>query len=218
MSSSFKKATMMDADLRRWQARMAPLMAGAVVVTALFFAFATVWKFGDIEARLLKTSTDSAAAAWSAEIKPKDFGEQMRLESTRASFNLERDLVARRYEQGNLAFVSRLWTRFMGFVTGMILALVGAAFVLGKLEADRSELGASGSGLSVTFSSASPGLVLAVLGTILMGLSIALPVTVSVTDGAVYVARPVSSADLPAPMTSSAAPNAASEPQLRKPQ
>ena len=207
----------MDADLKRWQARMGPFMTAAVVFTALFFAIATIWKFGDIEARLMKPPAESAVSAWSTTIAPRDFGEQMRLETTRASYNLERELVARRYEQGNLAFVSRLWTRFMGFVTGMILALVGAAFVLGKLETDRSELGAAASGMSVTMRSTSPGLVLAVLGTLLMGLSIALPVTVSVTDGAVYFARPILGSDQPPPKTSSAAPSSSDEPQLRKP-
>jgi hypothetical protein len=44
---------------------------------------------------------------------------------------LERELIARRYDQVNLTVTTRLWTRLMGFITGMILALVGAAFVLG---------------------------------------------------------------------------------------
>ncbi len=204
----------MDADLKRWQARMAPFMTAAVVATALFFAVATIWKFGDIETRLMKPSADVAGSAWSTTVAPKDFDEQMRLETARASYNLERDLVARRYEQANLAFMSRLWTRFMGFVTGMILALVGAAFVLGKLETDRSEVGAEASGLSVTMRSTSPGLVLAVLGTLLMGLSIALPVTVTVTDGAVYFVRPAVGLEPRAPITS-AEPSSNDEPKLR---
>jgi hypothetical protein len=205
----------MDADLKRWQARMAPFMTAAVVSTALFFAIATIWKFGDIEARLMKPSSEFAVATWSTPIAPRDFNEQMRLEATRASYNLERELVARRYEQGNLAFVSRLWTRFMGFVTGMILALVGAAFVLGKLETDKSEMGAAASDMSITMRSTSPGLLLAVLGTLLMGLSIALPVTVSVTDGAVYYVQPTARYDEP-PSKTSGAPSNKDEPQLRQ--
>jgi hypothetical protein len=205
----------MDADLKRWQARMAPFMTAAVVFTALFFAIATIWKFGDIEARLMKPSSEFAVAAWSTTIAPRDFNEQMRLEATRASYNLERELVARRYEQGNLSYLNRLWTRFMGFVTGMVLALVGAAFVLGKLETDKSELEAAASGMSMTMRSTSPGLLLAVLGTCLMGLSIALPVTVSVTDAAVYFVPSRVNYDEP-PSMNSVAPSSKDEPPLKQ--
>jgi hypothetical protein len=63
--------------------------------------------------------------------------------------------------------MSRLWTTYLGFVTGMIFALVGAMFVLGKLESDPSELKTKvGTALDTSFKSASPGLVLAVLGVI----------------------------------------------------
>ena len=88
----------MDADLKRWQARMAPLMSAAVISTALFFAIATIWKFGDIETRLMKSSSEFSDAAASTLVAPRDFNEQMRLEDTRAAYNLERELVARRYE------------------------------------------------------------------------------------------------------------------------
>jgi len=205
----------MDADTKRWQAGMAPFMTAAVVATALFFAIALIWKFGNIEARLMKPSSEfGGAAAWSTTIAPRDFNEQMRLEVVRAAYNLERELVARRYEQGNLSYLNRLWTRFMGFVTGMVLALVGAAFVLGKLETDKSELGAAASGMSMTIRSTSPGLLLAVLGTCLMGLSIALPVTVSVTDAAVYFVPPRVSYD-ESPSMNSVAPSSKDEPPLK---
>src|SRR5262249_58461153 len=98
-------------------------------------------------------SSEFGGAAWSSPIAGRDFNEQMRLEAMRAAYSLERELVARRYEQGNLSYLNRLWTRFMGFVTGMILALVGAAFVLGKLVTDKSELEAAASGMSMTMRS-----------------------------------------------------------------
>ena len=205
----------MTADLRRWQARMAPFLVASVVSTGLFFAVATIWKFGDIEARLTSSSVRTPEPAWNIPVSALGFNDQMRLEGNRASYNLERELIARRYEQANLAFVSRLWTRFMGFVTGMVLGLVGAAFVLGKLETDTSEVGGTAYSTSLAIRSTSPGLVLAVLGTVLMALSIALPVTITVKDGAIYF--PVRSADSyeeASPKASAASPSAP-EPPLR---
>jgi hypothetical protein len=206
----------MDADLKRWQARMAPFMVAAIVATALFFAIATIWKFGNIEARLMKPSSESgSAAAWSTTIAPRDFNEQMRLEATRAAYGLERELVARRYEQANLSYLNRLWTRFMGFVTGMVLAFVGAGFVLGKLETDKGEFEAAASGMSMTMRSTSPGLLLAALGTCLMGLSIAVPVHVSFTDAAVYFVPPRVSY-YESPSMTSVAPSSRDEPPLKQ--
>ena len=61
----------------------------------------------------------------------------LRARRARDALALEQELVARRYEQANLMLSTSLWTRLMGFITGMILALVGAAFILGKLQEDR---------------------------------------------------------------------------------
>jgi hypothetical protein len=180
----------MDADLKQWQSKMAPFMVAAVIVMGLFFAVATIWKFGEVETRLSKSSDELSAVVWTPKIQPQSFDEQMQLARVQAAYNLETDLIARRYEQANVAFLSRLWTRFMGFITGMILALVGAAFVLGKLETDKSEVEGTAKGMSVAIRSTSPGLILAVLGAILMGLTIALPVNVSVRDGAIYFGKP----------------------------
>lgn len=205
----------MNSQSVRWQARMAPFMAAAVLLTALFFAIVTIWKFGLVEERLNRPAMEPAAVVWIGENAPQGFDEQMQLASAQATYNLERELIARRYDQGNLAFATRLWTRFMGFITGMILALVGAAFVLGKLDADTSELAAAASGVSLTLRSASPGVLLAALGTILMAISITLPVTVSTKDGAIYF-RPTASSPADDPPVSSAAPSE-DEPQLKSP-
>jgi len=170
-----------------WQRRMAPLMVAAVVTTALFFAVITVREFGRIQAWLVSQSPPAPAATAPSGINPATFDQQMQQASARESFALEREAMARRYNQGNLLIATRLWTRMMGFVTGMILALIGAAFVLGKLSEDISELSASSSNVSVSLKSASPGIILCVLGTFLMAMTIWVPVDLSTRDAALYV-------------------------------
>lgn len=170
-----------------WQRRMAPLMVAAIVATALFFAFMTVREFGRIETWLFSQSPPAPAVTASAGIQPATFEQQLQQASARESFALEREAMARRYNQGNLLIATRLWTRMMGFVTGMVLALIGAAFVLGKLSEDTSELSAGGSNVSVSLKTASPGIILCVLGTVLMGMTIWVPVDLSTRDAALYV-------------------------------
>jgi hypothetical protein len=194
-------------------------MAASILLTALFFAVVTIWKFGDLEQRLAERPFERAADIWGDVADPRDFDEQMRLANAKAAYSLEREIIARKYNQNNLAFASRLWTRFMGFVTGMILALVGAAFVLGKLDMERSEVSATASGVSLTLRSASPGVLLAVFGTILMATSIAVPATITTRETAVYFpvsehgkAGAVAPADAKAPV-SSANPAEVNEPK-----
>jgi len=166
---------------------MAPLMVAAVIATAVFFAAVTVWQFGALQSRINQPATSPLAIAWNQHATaPSSFREQLELSTVQAKYSLEQESIARRYALANLTFESRLWTRFMGFVTGMILAMVGAAFVLGKLQTDASELGASSQGISVTIRSASPGIILAALGTLLMSISIFVEATVTTHDVAIY--------------------------------
>lgn len=203
----------MDSWSKRWQAAMAPLMVAMVVVTAVFFAVITVWKVGTLEAAINRPISATAPVAWTASsLAPSNFAEQIELATIQAQYGLEREVIARRYAQGNLAFQNRVWTRFMGFVTGMILALVGAAFVLGKLSTDPNELAAQSHGASLTLRSASPGVVLAVLGTLLMSIAISVPVTVNTNDAAVYF-RSTSLLTAPIPPATSADPANEEEPQ-----
>jgi hypothetical protein len=171
----------------RWQTRMAPLMVGAVILSAAVFTTITIWQFRTFQAQISEPVATASMIAWTAPGRePSTFQQQLQLSTTEAGYNLERELIARRYDEANLTFTTRLWTRLMGFLTGMILALVGAAFVLGKLETERSELGGSAQGLSFTVQSTSPGIVMGVLGTILMAIAIVVPATVTTHDGAIY--------------------------------
>ncbi len=166
---------------------MAPLMVGAVIVSAGAFALISIWQFSAVESRLYQPSASTAAIAWTAPGRePTSFQQQMQLASAQARYSLELDSIARRYDAANSTFAMRLWTRLMGFLTGMILALVGATFVLGKLETDQSEVSAQGQGLSFNVRSASPGVIMGALGTVLMAIALIVPVTITTHDGAIY--------------------------------
>ena len=174
----------------RWQNRMAPLMAGAVVATVVFFAVVMLVRFSAIEATLQEPPVAPVAIPWTATgLVPGSWRDQQQLATAQATFALERELIARSYRTACAMMSLRLWTRLTGFLTGMILAMVGAAFVLGKLTSPESEIAGGASGATLSIKSASPGIVLAVLGTVLIGISLVMPVTADVHDGAVYFGR-----------------------------
>jgi hypothetical protein len=182
---------MAKAELARWQTRMAPIMAGLVVLAALFFAAITLLEFQSFQQALSAPRPAPPAAGWPVP-EAAAFDQQLQVSVARTSWELEREVVARRYDQTAMAIGARLWTRFMGFTTGMLLALIGAAFVLGRLQDGGTTLAGGGESagqkLSLSLQSASPGLVLAVLGSGLMAMSIVAPTTADVEDRPTYVA------------------------------
>lgn len=169
-------------------------MAGAVVMIAIFFAIMTFLEFQNFEKSMSKFHAELPTSVWPNTSATASFREQMQRSVAQASFELERDLIARRYEQTGLAISARMWTRFMGFTTGMLMALLGSAFVLGRLEDSGAELAGEGASagqkVSLTFKSASPGLILAALGSALMALSIIVPTKAETEDRPTYFGLP----------------------------
>ena len=58
----------------------------------------------------------------------------------------------------------RVWTRQLGFVTGMILTIVGAVFIVGQFSSPGTEISGEGQGFKGSLETSSPGIVLTVLG------------------------------------------------------
>lgn len=182
-----------DRHVLSWQRRMASFMTASVIAAAAFFAIITVWQFARFETNISQPKDPEVDLWGQVSIPPSSYEQQLELATAHAAFALERELIARRYNQANLTITTRVWTRLMGFITGMILALVGAAFILGKLSEDFSEAtakaGPPGQEWMFSVRSASPGIVLVVMGTALMALSISIQATYSLEDQAIYFGR-----------------------------
>ena len=171
-----------------WQARLLPLMSAVVVLGAVFFAVMSVIELRSLYERLeqpvvnfdarleqLERATEPVALATS---------EYLRF---RTLASLEAEALQRRYHQATATMLARVWTRQLGFITGMLLALVGAAFILGRLSEEPIKVGGEGQGLKGTLETSSPGIVLAVLGTVLMALTIWIPFGVETRDVNIYL-------------------------------
>jgi hypothetical protein len=169
------------------QERLLPLMVGMVVVLTLFFFVASFVQLGYLHRRIehgppldLPAILKDSTVAWQQKLAPE----------FKALAVLESNALERRYHQANVLLMSRVWTRYLGFVTGMILALVGAVFILGKLREEASELRARGIGGALSLRSTSPGLVLATLGVGLMAITLVTHQEIATSDAPVYL-RPI---------------------------
>jgi hypothetical protein len=161
-------------------------MRASLALMALFFFAASLLQYQAIYRGISeqpKTRFDAVT---------RHQGVQTALESETARFHtmvaLEQDIVAFRYNQANAVLLLRMWTRYMGFLVGMVLALTGAFFILGRLREDSTHLAAESGSAKLDLTTQSPGIVLSILGTLLMFLTIWVKLDVEMTDKPVYIA------------------------------
>jgi hypothetical protein len=167
-----------------WQLRLLPLMIRMIVGLTFFFFAASLGQLVYLHSVIDRVPITNYAALSNP---PADSSHATVSPEFRILASLDANLLDRRYHQANVFLMGRLWTSYLGFVTGMILALVGAIFILGKLRIDASELSASGAGASLGLKSTSPGLILAALGVVLMVTTIVTNHPIQTADSAVFV-------------------------------
>jgi hypothetical protein len=190
--------------LADWQSKLLPFMMCGLGAVALVFFVGTFWNYYSLNATLAHEDpkiAESIAAAQS--LKNDAFFADWYVRSV-----LEERALAGRQRQYSAVIQSRLWTRMMGFLAGMVTLLAGAIFILGKLEVEfdgRAKV-TQGEG---SIKTNSPGLVLVVAGALLMVISLIVTVEVKSQDQLVYLpafeqpARPMEGAITSTPTTTS---------------
>jgi hypothetical protein len=173
----------------RWQERLLPTMVNLLIGLTLFFFATTLAQMAYLHWSILEYPALEISSAASEKLleSATTFEEQERALQTEILIEMEAYVIQRRYHHASVALMAGLWIRYLGFITGMILALVGASFILGKLREPATELTGKTSGMDFSLKSASPGIILAVLGVILMFTTIVNQDVYEVQDAPVYV-------------------------------
>ena len=164
-------------------------MIRTIVILSLFFFLASLAQLIYLHYVISHRALFNAKESLSLLQITSDASQEQIIEATRmkALVMLEAGNLDDLYHQANVLLMGRLWTSYIGFVTGMILAIVGATFILGKLKESVSELSGKTAAADFSFKSASPGLILAVLGTLLMITTIVTHHEINVQHAAVYI-------------------------------
>jgi hypothetical protein len=175
-----------------WQDRMLPLMQRMIIGLTLFFFLASFAQLYFLHQSIGQAPRIDLSSILPNSTIAQDSEQSMSVDAvhSRALLLLEANALERRHHQANVLLMSRVWVRYLGFVTGMILALVGAVFILGKLREPASEINAEGKLVSIAVRSASPGIVLAFLGVTLMLATIVTHHEIQVRDVPVFVGGP----------------------------
>jgi len=116
-------------DLSRWQSRTLPIMSGILIVLVVFFCAITYFQMRDLQAKvgiLPNVEIDSNIRQF---LTSSSSGrDPLALMNTNfvVKAKLEVAALTNRYQMARALLIGRLWARYLGFLTGMILAFVGA--------------------------------------------------------------------------------------------
>jgi len=177
-----------DPVAERWRNRLLPVMRGGLIVMAALFFAASLVQYHLLyrDLRAMGPKTRAAFEALENAI-PQTQKESVDFMQWKTLVLLEQDAMAMRYQQINATLLLRTWTRYTGFLVGMVLALVGAFFILGRLREETSRLSGESGGFKFALVTSSPGVILAVLGTLLMVVTLVVKFDFAVQDRPVYL-------------------------------
>lgn len=179
----------MISEDNRWQKTLLPFMQLVIVLLTIFYLIASIWQFNQFNNKVEN----------SPRIDLKQFLGSYTLDSIQkyslsidrqnlvAQYYLEAYTVQARQANAEALLISRTWIKYLGFVTGMILCIVGAVFILGKLRDENQTLvGGEYVQGKLTLQSHSPGIILSILGTVLIVCTIFTHQPIEKFDSSVY--------------------------------
>lgn len=176
-----------DPELAKWQKKLLPVMTLFVIALAVAFFLLSTRTLGHVN-EFVQTEHGELREQINALINSARQADSPDDLIRRGLLILEADALDRRYHQASALLMSRIWAKNLAFMTGMIMAFLGAIFILGKLSELPTAIKGGGSGWKISISSASPGILLAFFGTTLVALSTVIQENpISVTDGTAYL-------------------------------
>ena len=177
-----------DKELTRWQRKLLPFMVRFMVALAIVFFAMSLFDVMQVKNAIFNEHGEGIRAIMQERVAFKTGETHSPEDAMRgALLLLESDALDKRYHQASALLMSRIWTKHLSFLTGMVLTFLGATFVLGKLSEGASNIAGSGAGWKAEVTSSSPGIILAFFGTVLLTVSLLVQTKIDVQDSPVYV-------------------------------
>ncbi len=172
----------------QWQLRILPFMTWFVALVSVILLAVSISDMVLVRRDIQSPDVTTIRALMERTLPENAVNSNPNQQITRSLLLLEADALDKRYHQANALLMSRIWTKHLAFITGEIMALLGAVFILGKLKEDPAKIGGGATGWRVDIASTSPGIVLACFGTILLIVAVTSQTRITVTDHPVYIA------------------------------
>jgi hypothetical protein len=177
-----------EQELVRWQRKLLPVMTGFIIsLASIFFCFSAIHLYQVTKFIQTEHGLDIRAQIESEIARPPGVSASGEEVLQNSLLLLEADTLDKRYHEASALLLSRIWSRQLAFITGMVMAFLGAVFILGKMSESTSNISGEGGQWKVAITSASPGIILSFFGTTLLITSLLIRTTLDVSDGPAYV-------------------------------
>ncbi len=171
----------------RWQKALLPFMRWIIFALIVFYLAVSLFEFVSLKNNIENKRSFNHGELISL-LKGSAEQNQASVDNVTARIYLEAFVAENRQRNFELFLVSRTWIKYVGFITGMIMCMVGAIFILGKISTGRDSSGEFEYGeLKGTLKSSSPGLFMAFFGTTLLLSTILSNNQIEKNDGATYI-------------------------------
>jgi len=191
MTDKLSTETQKEANLRKWQEGLKPWMILMPTGLVGVFIFLATLRANDFEKYIYRgdeSIIDKVLPVPDHVTIDSTIGTKMDYIKLYTYTRMEEHSINLRYNQAAVSIMSGIYTKYLGFFTGMILAIVGAVFIISKLREDSSELDATvQEKLKLRLVSSSPGVIFGVLGTALMIITVIKKTEVGVKDMPLYL-------------------------------
>lgn len=120
----------------RWQNNLLPLMRRMIIFLTLFFFLASFGQLIYLQMAIYSATPVNLDRPLSVlhAVDTMSISQRQDVARLETEILLETNALERRHHQASVLLMSSIWIRYLGFVTGMILSMIGAIFILGKLE------------------------------------------------------------------------------------
>jgi hypothetical protein len=172
----------------RWQLRLLPFMIRTLLALTAFFFVVSLAQIMYLHWRIDQSPKVDLRQPISllTQVKSSSAAESMQAADAMTKALLEANALDRRYHQAGVGLMARVWTSYLGFVTGMVLAIVGATFILGRVQGTDTSLEAKVVEASAALKTSAPGIVLAAMGVLLMIATLYVRYDITVSDQPIY--------------------------------
>lgn len=175
-------------NIDRWQRRLLPFMIRTLLGLTAFFFVVSLVQIAYLHRRIEQSPQADLhqPIAVLTPVRSSSVAESIQLANGMALVLLEANAMDRRYHQASVVLMARVWTSYLGFVTGMVLAIIGAVFILGRVQGTHTSMEAKVVDAGIGLKTSAPGIVLAALGVFLMIATLYVRYDITVSDRAIY--------------------------------
>jgi len=167
---------------KRWQYKLLPYMIGTIIGLTVVFVGISIMSLANINAQLNNSPRLQVDSLTSIAERSTSHDK----ENLIVAMQMDYFITSSRYHQARIITMTNIIIQYFGFLTGMILAIIGSVFILGKIKEDVTSIDLKDL-IKFTITSSSPGIMLAFFGTILMIFTLNVKHSLDVRDDAVYL-------------------------------